>query len=180
MEVIPWKILEKLVWNETRGGGALRRLVAPPVTTFFFQNVPCHCIWPPQQGMAPMTSPLVPFSGARAGHHELRRDQGAARAHHVVAAWPVTEEERRGKHLHQKPWQIHRQQGSVRHVLRVWKHPLMQGITDKAPQPPNVMFEVAAQFADRHKCKNKKFSSISICPWTKQLSLIGCAFFTLQ
>lgn len=165
----------KLNWGWVVGG--LRRLVATPIATFSprrFARFQKSCRMATfdltcNRNTAQMTSPLAPFfSGTRTGHHELRCDQGAASAHHVVTARPVAEEERRGKHLHQKPRQIHRQQGSVRHVLRVWKHPVMQGITDKVPPHPlNVMLEVGPQFADRHKClkKNKKtFSSISICP----------------
>lgn len=68
------------------------------------------------------------LSWACTGHHELWRDQGTARANHVVPAWSIIEEERCRKHLHQKSWQVHWQQGSVWHVLCFWKHPLLQGI----------------------------------------------------
>lgn len=74
--------------------------------------------------------PLFLFSSlswACTGHHELWCDQGAACAHHVVAAWSIAEKKWCGKHLHQKSWQVHWQQGSVWHLLCFWQHPVMQG-----------------------------------------------------
>lgn len=74
------------------------------------------------------TNPLyLCCSRACPGHHELRHGERSSDPHHVVSAGPFPQEIGSGERLHQEPGQEHRQQGHVRHLLGVRKHPLLQG-----------------------------------------------------
>lgn len=69
------------------------------------------------------------FSRESSGHDELWRGEGQTHQDHVVTARPFAPQVRRGKCLHQKSGQVHWQQGPVRHLLSLRKHPVLQGRT---------------------------------------------------
>ena len=77
--------------------------------------------------LTPSLLPTPTNSGESLGHHELWRGEGEAHQNHVVAERPLPQEVRRGQRVHQEPGQVDRQQGPLRHLLRLRQHPLLQG-----------------------------------------------------
>lgn len=108
--------------------------------------------------------PLLSWACTR--HHELWCDQGAACAHHVVAAWSITEKEWCGEHLHQEPRQVHRQQSSVWHLLCFWKHPVMQG---KIPEAISILYLLKQGVVGCHYC------GLGMWVYTKNHGAVFCS-----
>lgn len=91
------------------------------------------------------------FSRTRFGHHEFWRHQGQTRPDHVVPARPLAAQEWGGQHFYQELGQIHRQQGSVRYLLCLRQHSVLQGNEDTCMSCAALVwtpvFDVCAGFA---------------------------------
>ena len=70
----------------------------------------------------------VSCSGESPRDDELRLSGGPTDANHVVAEGPDAPPNRAGQHFHQEPRKEYRQQGALRHLLRLRKHTLLQSI----------------------------------------------------